>query len=418
MAVEAQAINYILEAKTVRGFKADWFTEFREHFDFINGFVNKYGKTPDKLTFVDKFKDFKCFTVEDPISSLVERLKEEARYKRVIPIYNKAYDLITNNKADEACKMLVEKIGQIDKALSPGLPPVDLTDLDTKKALFREHHLGVTKFPTGRPELDAQFGGWTSKDYVVLFARLGVGKSWVSQYFAYNLVKSGLRVGYYSGEMSAVEVSLRLDTFNTQESNARMFTGNMTEEDYSKVATAFSELPGKFFALTPAEIGDSASVEDIKRFIENNRLQAMFIDQISLMKRDNKLSTTEAIGKLANDLRVLQSLTGIPFFIVSQQHRQALQDKEAKTKDELMASISYSDALGQNATLAIYLDYDKESRKLTLNLVKNRRGAPQKFYYSWNIDKGDIRYIPVVEDEEVVEANGGEDYNDISPDPF
>ena len=111
MAVEAQAINYILEAKTVRGFKADWFTEFREHIDYINRFVNKYGKTPDKLTFVDKFKDFKCFPVEDPISSLVERLKEEARYKRVIPIYNKAYDLITDNRADEACKMLVEKLG-------------------------------------------------------------------------------------------------------------------------------------------------------------------------------------------------------------------------------------------------------------------------------------------------------------------
>ena len=397
--VEIQCICHILESGTVRGFKADWFTDYKEHFDYIYGFSQKYGKVPDKVTFISKFKDFKIFQVTDPISSLIERLKEEARYKKIIPAYNKAYDLITEGKSDEACKLLVDKITKLEKDLSQGLPPVDLSDPDIKKSLYKQHKSGVTKFPTGRPELDSQFGGWNSKDYVVIFARLGIGKSWIAEFFAYCLVKSGRRVGYYSGEMSAVEVSLRLDTFNTNKSNGKMFNGNMEDEEYEDVARSFSELPGKFYVLTPEELGGAASVEDLKRFIENQKLEALFIDQFSLLKRNSKLASTEANAKLAEDLRVLQSITGVPFFIVSQQTRQSLQDKDSKGKDDLMASISLTDGLGQNATLAFALDYNQDNRVLTLNLAKNRRGKPGKFSYYWGIDTGELRYIPSVEDD-------------------
>lgn len=416
--VEIQCICYILESGSIKGFKADWFIDCRAEFDYINGFVQKYGKVPDKVTFVSKFRDFKIFQVTDPLSSLVERLKEEARYKKIIPAYNKAYDLISEGKSDEACKLLVDHITKLEKDLSQGLPPVDLSDPETKKSLYRQHKSGVTKFPTGRPELDAQFGGWNSKDYVVIFARLGIGKSWIAEFFAYCLVKSGKRVGYYSGEMSAVEVSLRLDTFNTNQSNGRMFNGNMSDDDYSKVADSFSDLPGKFYVLTPEELGGAASVDDLKRFIENQRLEALFIDQFSLLKRNSKLGATEASAKLAEDLRVLQSITGVPFFIVSQQNRQSLQDKDSKSKDDFMASISLTDALGQNATLAFGLDYNQDNRVLTLNLAKNRRGKPGKFSYYWGIDTGELRYIPSVEDDGSPVDDSDDGWDEPNKEPF
>lgn len=408
--VESQAICYILN-NGIKGFKREWFCDCLEHFDFIYNFNQKYGKVPDKITFVDKFRDFKIFEVNDPFSAVVDRLKEEARYKKVIPIYNRAYDLISEGKSGEACNLLVEKITALEKELSIGLPPIDLSDSTIKETLYKQLKNGVTKFSTGRPELDERFGGWNSKDYVVIFARLGVGKSWLSNYFAYNLVKEGKRVGYYSGEMSAAEVSLRFDTFNTNLSNFSLFNGNLSDDEYKNVATSFSDLPGRLFVITPEEIGNSASIDDLKRFIENQKLDALFIDQISLMRRNPKLSTQEAISVLANELRVLQSTTSIPFFIVSQQNRESLKDKDSKDKDDLVASISYSDALGQNATLAFCLEYNTENKILNLNLVKNRRGKPGKFSYDWNIDKGILRYIPM-EEEDGVGAVDTEDYGD------
>lgn len=414
--IEIQAICYILE-NGLKGFRADWFIDQRDKFDFIENFYKKYGKIPDKLTFVDKFKDFKCFHVEDPYSSIVDRLKEEALYKRIIPAYNEAGELITAGKSNEACKMLVDKISNLQRELSSNLSPVDLTDPKTKQKLYKELVTGVTKFPTGLSELDSQFGGWNSKDFVVIFARLGIGKSWISEYFAYNLVKEGFRVGYYSGEMSAVEVSLRLDTFNTNKSNVQMFNGGLTEREYEDVAEEFSSLPGKFFVLTPEELGDGATVGDLKRFIEDQKLEALFIDQISLMKRNPKLSTTEAIASLSNELRILQSITNIPFFVISQQNRVGLQDKDSKGKDDIAATISYSDTLGQNATLAFYLDYNSDNRILCLNMVKSRRSHSQKFSYSWDIDKGTLRYIPIGEDGKDCDEDP-EDYGDDEEQPF
>lgn len=415
--IEVQAICYILNTGSINGFNKEWFVDYREHFDYIYSFVQRYGRVPDKLTFVDKFKEFKCFEVSDPLQSLVDRLKEQALYKRIIPVYNKAYDLIVANKANEACNLLVEQISKYTRELTNGLPPVDLSDPEIKKGLYRQLKADTKKFSTGRPELDGQFGGWNSRDYVVIFARLGIGKSWIAEFFAYNLVKSGVRVGYYSGEMSPVEVSLRLDTFNTNLSNNRMFNGDFDDLEYDGVADSFGELPGKFYVLTPGELGNGATIDDLKRFVENQKLGALFVDQISLMKRDPKLSSTEAIAKLSNDLRILQATLNIPFFIVSQQNRAAVKDEGVKDKDDLMATIAYSDTLGQNATLAFSLDYNSESRILTLNLAKSRRSKPGKFQYNWDIDKGSLRYIPMTESDD--EDPDDTDYGDEEGDnPF
>jgi replicative DNA helicase len=416
--VQEQAISFILNTGSINGFRAEYFTDKENQFLFIQDFVKKYGKVPDKATFIDKFREAKVFQVDDPVSSILERLKEETLYKRFVPLYNQAGDMMTKGKTKEACDLIIENIERLSKGLSNTLPPVDLSDSETKKMLYRQLKVGMTKFPSGRPEIDEIFGGWNSKDYVVLFSRLGIGKSWVAEFFAYNLIKNGYRVGYYSGEMSAAEISLRVDTFNTNKSNRLMYNGEISENEYERIADSFAKLPGKLYVVTPIELGGSPTVNDLKNFIENQKLQALFIDQVSLMKRNPKLSKVEAYGEIADDLRVLQSMTGIPFFIVSQQNRRALEDKETKNKDDLMASISYSDSFGQNATLAIYLDYNKDNKILTLDVVKNRRGSPQKLKYSWDIDHGEIRYIPESEDdgEEVDQTDYGD--SEIEIDQF
>ena len=410
--VQEQAISLILNTGSIQGFRQEYFTDKEEQFVYIRDFVKKYGKVPDKATFVDKFKDAKVFQVDDPVSSILERLKEETLFKRIIPLYNKAGEMMTGGKTKEACDLLIDRITRLSKDLSNTLPPVDLSDTETKKMLYRQLKMGMTKFPSGRPEIDEIFGGWNSKDYIVIFSRLGIGKSWIAEFFAYNLVRLGYRVGYYSGEMSAVEVSLRVDTFNTNKSNRYMYNGDMTEAEYEKIANDFGSLPGKLFVVTPTELGGSPTVEDLKNFIENQKLQALFIDQVSLMKRNSKLSKVEGYGEIADELRVLQSMTGIPFFIVSQQNRKALEDKDSKNKDDIMASISYSDSFGQNATLAIYLDYNKDSKVLTLDVVKNRRGSPQKLKYSWDIDHGEFRYIPESDDDSESVDKDETDYGD------
>lgn len=405
MTAEVQAINYILD-NGVSGFKSDYFVDCLEQFNFLRDFSEKYNQLPDKLTFIDKYPDFKIFVVHEPRDAIIPRLKEEVFAKKLIPLYNKCSDMIADGDSITAANLLADKITQIKQTLADTTSAVDITDYNYKISEYKKLKDGLVLMKTGFQELDDLFGGWSNEDLVVIFARLGVGKSWIAIRYAYELVKQGKRVGFYAGEMAPEKLSLRLDSFNTGTSNFSLLMGKLTEEDYSDVAKSLSNLPGKLLVLTPQQLGNSASVEDIKAFIESERLDAIFIDQISLMRRDGRKSTHDAISQIANDLRILQSIEHIPMFIVSQQNRSSLQDKEVGAEH-----IAQSDDIGQNATIAIALEYDKATKVLTQNIVKSRNSSVAKFQYIWDIDKGKMQYIP--HEDSVVDTKDTTEYADV-----
>lgn len=404
MTAEVQAINFILD-HGVSGFKSDYFVDCKEQFEFLKDFSEKYNQLPDKLTFIDKFPDFKIFVVHEPREAIIPRLKEEVFAKKLIPLYNKCSDMIEDGDAITAANLLAEKIMKIKQSLADTTSSVDVTDYNYKISEYKRLKEGIVKMKTGFQELDDLFGGWSNEDLVVIFARLGVGKSWIAIRYAYELVKQGKRVGFYAGEMSPEKLSLRMDSFNTGVSNFSLSMGMMSVEDYEDIAKKLSDLPGKLLVLTPQQLGGSATVTDIKEFIEAEKLDAVFIDQISLMRRDDRKSTHDAISQIANELRILQAVEKIPMFIVSQQNRSSLQDKEVGAEH-----IAQSDDIGQNATIAIALEYEKETKLLTQNIVKSRNSSTAKFNYLWDIDKGTMRYVPG--EAAVVNTKDTTDYKD------
>ena len=410
MTAEVQSINFILD-NGISGFKSDYLVDCLEQFNFLKDFVEKYNQLPDKLTFIDKYPDFKIFVVHEPREALIPRLKEEVFAKKLIPLYNKCSDMIADGDSITAANLLADKITQIKQSLADTTSSVDITDYNYKMSEYKKLKEGLVLMKTGFQEFDDLFGGWSNEDLVVIFARLGVGKSWIAIRYAYELVKQGKRVGFYAGEMAAEKLSLRLDSFNTGTSNFSLLMGQLSEEDYSDIAKRLSSLPGKMLVLTPQQLGNSASVDDIKNFIEAEKLDAIFIDQISLMRRDGKKSTHDAISQIANELRVLQSIEQIPMFIVSQQNRSSLQDKEVGAEH-----IAQSDDIGQNATIAIALEYDKQTKLLTQNIVKSRNSSVAKFQYLWDIDKGRMRYIP--QEAAVVDTKDTTDYKDTGSNLF
>lgn len=402
--VERQAINYCL-THGIQGFKSEFFVDCKDQFDFLKDFQMKYGQMPDQITFVSKFEGFKLFQVSEPREAILARLKEEVFAKKLIPIYNKCSDMIADGDSITAANLLAEQITKIKQELANSAASVDITDYNFKVSEYKKLREGLVLMSTGFQELDDLFGGWSNEDLVVLFARLGVGKSWMAIRFAYELVKQGKRVGFYAGEMAAEKLSLRMDSFHTNVSNFSLLMGKLSEAEYSDIAKQMSNLPGKMLVLTPKELGASATVNDIKNFIEAEKLDAVFIDQISLMRRDGKKSTHDAISQIANELRVLQAVSGIPMFIVSQQNRSSLHDQEVGAEH-----IAQSDDIGQNATIAIAFEYDKETKLLTQNFVKSRNSSTAKFRYLWDIDKGRMTYIPG--EEAVVATQDSEDYED------
>ena len=139
-------------------------------------------------------------------------------------------------------------------------------------------------------------------------------------------------------------------------------------------------------------IGGSAGVTALKAFVEKENLDALFVDQHSLLEDDRKgKSAVEKASNISKDLKNLQVLKQIPIIAVSQQNRASVENGPDTS------NVAQSDRISQDSTTIIFLE--KKDNILTLNLTKSRDSVnAKKLQYALDFDKGIFTYIPTETD--------------------
>jgi hypothetical protein len=130
--------------------------------------------------------------------------------------------------------------------------------------------------------------------------------------------------------------------------------------------------------------------------IERYELDILFIDQHSLMEDERK--GRDAITRASNisrDLKHLQTMKKIPIIAVSQANRKSVdKDEGGKRKVDLgLENLAQSDRIGQDSTIVIGIEKDKDTMKL--HLIKSREtvnGAVLQYHV--NLDRGIFMYVP------------------------
>ncbi len=207
--------------------------------------------------------------------------------------------------------------------------------------------------------------------------------SFILHYIALEMAKQGLNVGLYSGEMSEYEVGSRIDTWLTHVNNFDLTRGKL--EDSSAQEKAYAEgVPGKILVLTPHQIGRNATPSDLRKFIKEQNLSVLLIDQLSLMQPDGR-QTGEMFEQFANlsmQLKALQQELRVPIIAVSQLNRAAAQQEVDAT------NISGSDRIGQDATIILALE--RKDNELVIKVLKGRSfKKPEKGWtFVWDINTG------------------------------
>ena len=114
---ELQAINYAYNKNSIQlfvlnGITADYFTTYKDHFNFIISYYEKYNQLPSKETFQAKFSDnFEWLNVNEPEQSIVDGLKEAKLFRDVISDYKEICQLIKDEKTDKA----IEKMASLSQ---------------------------------------------------------------------------------------------------------------------------------------------------------------------------------------------------------------------------------------------------------------------------------------------------------------
>ncbi|MDG2518158.1 MULTISPECIES: replicative DNA helicase [Lysobacter] len=242
---------------------------------------------------------------------------------------------------------------------------------------------GVTGLSTGYTELDMMTAGLQKTDLIILAARPAMGKTTLALNMAETAAfRSKLPVAVFSMEMSASQLAMRLISSVGRVNAQRLRTGQLEDEDWSRVTGAIRQLREvKIFiddepGLSPVKL--SAKARRLKR---EHGLGLIVIDYLQLMSvPGNSENRATEISEISRSLKGLAKELQVPVIALSQLNRSL----ETRTdKRPVMADLRESGAIEQDADMImfIYRDdyYNKENspdKGLAEVIIGKQRSGP------------------------------------------
>ena len=406
--VSLQIISKILATKDIsildnNMLTIDYFVGYEEELNFILSHKEEWGVVPDKATFLSKFPDIELLEVEESDKYLVDTIREEYLYYQSIPVIQKAAKMLKTD-ANAAAEYMIQAVKDLQPSYNvSGVDIISQAEQRQQEFIERKNHKEDYFFTTGFEELDdIIYGISRALEFLIIYARTNMGKSWVLEKICTHIWQIGFNVGYVSPEMNVTNVGYRFDTLFSNFSNKALMwgRGDISEESYGEYIDKLKERKNKFLVATPMDFSRNITVSKLRNWVKQNNLDILAIDGITYMsdergkRTDNKTTT---LTNISEDLRLLSLELKIPVLVVIQANRGGIkQDEEDGTPD--LEHIRDSDGVAQNATKALSIRQLKDGI-LEIGVKKNSYGSVGgKLKYQWNIDIGDFQFIPSYDD--------------------
>ena len=226
--VVLQLLNKILKTSTFdivlnHNLTKEMFSDYENEFEFIYNHFNKYGKVPDKETFLNEFPEFNILEVAETDKFLIEKLNEEYLYKLTVPVIQQTAELMKSNSQEAVDYLLQEIPNLVNIQKTEGVDIIQRADIRYNEYKEKLDGKQVNYITTGFEELDMIFNGFAKgEELVVLFARIGQGKSWILNKMLSHSWQIGMNVGLISPEMSSSKIGYRFDTLTEHFSNKNL----------------------------------------------------------------------------------------------------------------------------------------------------------------------------------------------------
>ena len=243
--------------------------------------------------------------------------------------------------------------------------PVTKALIEAFDVLQTRHANGgsITGLPTGYTEFDEMTAGLQPTDLIILAARPAMGKTTLALNMAeYAAIKTKKAIAVFSMEMSSSQLALRLISANGRVNATRLRTGQLEDEDWSRVTSSIRMLrESKIFiddtpALSPAVLRAKA-----RRLKREHDLGLIVIDYLQLMAvPGNSENRATEISEISRNLKALAKELNVPVLALSQLNRSL----ETRTdKRPIMADLRESGAIEQDADVIVFIYRDEYYNK-------------------------------------------------------
>lgn len=234
--------------------------------------------------------------------------------------------------------------------------------------------------PSGFVDLDRMTSGFKGSELIIIASRPAMGKT----AFALNLVqnaavRSQKPVAFFSLEMSASQLAMRM---LAAEGNidAQVFrTGKLSEEDWGKLTMAMSTL-----SEAPIYIDDTPGVNvfdiraKLRRLQKEKGVGMVVIDYLQLIQGRGE-SRQQEISEISRSLKLMARELNVPVIALSQLSRGVEQRQD---KRPMLSDLRESGSIEQDADVVAFLHrddyYNEESEKKNIAevIIGKQRSGP------------------------------------------
>ncbi len=311
----------------------------------------------------------------------------------------------TNESADTLLESAEQKIYDIRQGrVSNG--PTRIGDIIVNEVYDKLQKLsGADKdqykgFTTGFIDLDKAITGLNKSDLIIIGARPAMGKTSLALNLARNTAMMGKKkVLFFSLEMTKEQLAQRVLSTEARVESTKMRTGNITGDEWTKLATATALLSNceLYFDDT-----SNMTVSEMKSRIRRLRdVDAVFVDYLQLMKSGSRVeSRVQEVSEITRNLKLMAKDLNIPVVVLAQLARST--EGRGKSHKPQLSDLRESGSIEQDADIVIMLYRDEyysaekddgadDVERPSVNeaefiISKNRHGPTTTVKVAWNGD--------------------------------
>lgn len=218
---------------------------------------------------------------------------------------------------------------------------------------------GITSgIPSGFRELDSMTTGFHKGTLIVLAARPAMGKTALALSMVRNMaVDHNIPVAFFSLEMTALELTMRLISSEVEISGDRLKKGDQLRPDEIERLQDIGRL-----SKAPIYIDDTPQLKifelraKCRRLKQKYDIKMVFIDYLQLMSgsSDNRGGNREQeISTISRQLKALSKELGIPVLALAQLSRAV--ETRGGTKKPMLSDLRESGAIEQDADIVMFI---------------------------------------------------------------
>jgi replicative DNA helicase len=363
--------------------------------EFIRRYTEANGTVPPKTLVVEKFRDFSPVEGIGATKHHLEELQAEYLQTSLKQILVAAATDVQDGKGVQVLESLITKTSELKKNTSV-IRDIDVTDLQSAVAYYenvqKQQELGMLGIKTGLPGFDNYLpSGIMPGQLGVMLAYPGIGKSWLSLYFAVQAWKQGKSPMVISLEMSETEVRNRVFAIMGEGlwSHRKLSNGEIDIEDLKRWHSKALEGKPEFHIISN-DTGGEITPSVLRGKIDQYRPDFVIVDYLQLMSPNQKSDNeTVRMKNLSRELKLMAIGEEVPIIAISS----ATPDDVTKLDTvPTLGQTAWSRQIAYDADWVLALGRGTNSDIIECVFRKNRNGFMGDFLVQVDFDKGWYRY--------------------------